>query len=92
MQKSFLSRRGSTCNSVMSRIRICVENMFAGHSTIFNFLSFGNKPRLGGSNIDWLYVTATFLMNLRTWFYGNPMTAASRMYPPTLAELFARAV
>jgi hypothetical protein len=87
MQKSFLSRRGSTCNSVMSRIRICVENMFAGHSTVFNFLSFGNKPLLGGSNI-----TATFLMNLRTWFYGNPMTAASRMYPPTLAELFARAV
>jgi hypothetical protein len=76
----------------MSRIRIYVENMFAGQSTIFNFLSFGNKLRLGGRNIDRLYVTANFPMNVRTCFYGNQMTAASGMYPPALADLLGRAV
>ena len=90
MQKGFLTRRGRTFNSVMSRIRIYVENMFAGQSTILNFLSFG-KLRLGGRNIDRLYVTANFLLNVRNCFYGNQMTAASGMYPPTLAELLARA-
>jgi hypothetical protein len=75
----------------MSRIRIYVENMFAGQSIIFNFLSFGSKLRLGGRNIDRFYVTANSIMNVRTCFYGNQMTAASGKYPPTLAELLARA-
>ncbi len=71
IEKGSLTRRGRTFNSVMSRIRIYVENMFAGQSTIFNFLSFGTKLRLGGRNIDRLYVTANFLMNVRACFYGN---------------------
>jgi hypothetical protein len=77
MQKGFLTRRGSTFNSVVSRIRIYVENMFACQSTIFDFLSFGSKLRLGWRNIDRLYVTANFIMNVRTCFYGNQKTAAS---------------
>ncbi len=76
----------------MSRISIYVENMFAGQSMIFNFLSFSNKLRLGGRNIDCLYVTTNFLMNVHTCFYGNQMTAALGMYLPTLAELLGRTV
>ena len=79
-----------TCNSVMSRIRIYIENMFAGQSTIFNFLSFGKHLRLGGRNVDRLCVTANFLMTVCTCFYGNRMTIASGMRPPLLEELLRR--
>ena len=91
MQRGFLTRRGRTFNSVMSRIRIYIENMFAGQATIFNFLSFSKHLRLGGRNIDRLYVTANFLMNVRTCFYGNQMTIASGMRPPELEDLLRRA-
>ena len=42
-------------------------------------------------DIDWLYVTANLLMNVRTCFYWNQMTVASVMCPPVLEDLFRQA-
>ena len=41
--------------------------------------------------IDLLYVTANFLINVRTCFYWNQMTVTSVMYPPVLEDLLRQA-
>ena len=42
-------------------------------------------------DFDRLYVTANFLMNVRTCFYWNQMTVASVMCPPVLEDLLLQA-
>jgi hypothetical protein len=91
MRKGFLTAAGRTFNAIMSRVRILVENLFAGTSNIFNFLSFHSQFKLGGRDIHKAYVVATFVMNVRCCYYGNQMTSASGLRPPTVEELLYRA-
>ena len=90
MRKGFLSSRSRTFNAVMSRVRILVENMFAGTSNIFNFLSYHGGLTIGGRDIHKIYMVANFLMNVRTCYFGNQMTAATGIFPPTVDDLLAR--
>jgi hypothetical protein len=72
----FILRESRTFNNYMSRIRIYIENFFAGVSNIFSYLSFKNALKLGGRNVGKQYEVANFLMNVRTTFRGNQFTAA----------------
>ena len=60
----------------MSRIKIYIENFFAGASNIFSYLNFKQTLRLGGRNLGRQYEVANFLMNVRTTVYGNQFTEA----------------
>jgi hypothetical protein len=46
--------------SIMSRIRIAVENGVAGEHNCFNFLSFKSGLKLGARNVARMYMCATF--------------------------------
>jgi hypothetical protein len=76
MLKGALLQGGRNFNALMSRIRIHIENVFALQSNIFHFLSHEYGLRLGSTPVHELYVTATFLMNVRNIFYGNQFLAA----------------
>eukprot|EP00291_Cryptomonas_curvata_P008281 CAMPEP_0172194870 /NCGR_PEP_ID=MMETSP1050-20130122/25856_1 /TAXON_ID=233186 /ORGANISM="Cryptomonas curvata, Strain CCAP979/52" /LENGTH=97 /DNA_ID=CAMNT_0012870797 /DNA_START=265 /DNA_END=554 /DNA_ORIENTATION=+ len=82
MMKGLLSRAGRAFNSIMSRIRIHVENCFAGQHNTFNFLSFAPALKLGGRSTARKYVVANFLMNVLTTFNGNQFSTATGMRPP----------
>ena len=65
-------------NALMSRIRIHIENAFAGQSNQFTFLSFFSlnfrKVKMGGRNTTRQMIVAAILMNIRATFYGNQLT------------------
>jgi hypothetical protein len=70
----YIGEDAKAFNALMSRIRIHIENAFAGKSKVFNFLSYGNALQVGGRRVERAYMVATFLMNCRTTFYGNQFT------------------
>ena len=72
----YILRDQRTFNNYMSRIRIYIENYFAGLSNIFSFLSFKNGLKLGGRNVARQYEVSNFLLNVRNTFRGNQFTAA----------------
>ena len=76
MLKGALLPGGRYFNALMSRIRIHIENAFAVQSNIFNFLSHEKAVKIGTSPVQELYVTATFLMNVRNILYGNQFLSA----------------
>jgi hypothetical protein len=76
MIKGYVTLAGLTFNALMVRIRILIENAFAGQHQVFNFLSFKHKLFPGGRNIDRLYTVASFMMNVYTTYYGSRFTAA----------------
>ena len=93
MHKHFMTKDGRRFNALMSRIRIHIENAFAGQGNVFNFLGFSKGLRLGGRNMERLYIVATFLMNVRTTFYGNQFThALNHELTMTVEELLSMAV
>jgi hypothetical protein len=80
MIKSYVTLAGLTFNTLMARISIfkLIENVFAGQHLIFNWLSLSFKHKLcpGGSNINWMHIVASFMMNIYTTYYGSQFTAA----------------
>ncbi len=90
-ETSKLTRAGRTFNSIMSRIRIHVENCFAGQHKTLNFLSYAPARKIGGRSTHRKYVVANFLMNVLTTFNGNQISTATGMRPPTLEDLLRRA-
>ena len=76
MLKGYVTLAGLTFNALMARIRILIENAFAGQHQIFNLLSFKHKLYPGGRNINRLYIVASFMMNVYTSYYGSQFTAA----------------
>ena len=57
-------------NALMSRIRVHVENAFAGQSTQFTSLSFFRKVKMGERNTTRqmiVAVLAAILKNIRVW-------------------------
>ena len=84
MVKSPLSRREKRYNAHMSRIRIAVENSFAGLDSVFNFMSYAMKHQVGKTDPGQAYVVANFLMNVRSTFYGNQFSHALQ-YPLRLS-------
>jgi hypothetical protein len=76
MIKGYVTLAGLTFNALMSRIRIFIENAFAGQFQVFNFFSFKHKLYPGGRNIDRMYIVASFMMNMYTTYYGSQFTAA----------------
>ena len=80
-------------NNLMSRIRIYIENSFAGMANEFSYFSYSNGLRLGGRRFHRGYEVANFLMNVRSTFYGiygNQFTAALRFRVLTSLEEFLR--
>jgi len=77
-------------NNLMSRIRIYIENSFAGMANEFSYFSYSNGLRLGGRRFHRGYEVANFLMNVRSTFYGNQFTAALRFRVLTTLEDFLR--
>ena len=75
-------------NNLMSRIRIYIENSFAGMSNEFSYFSYANGLRLGGRRFHRGYEVANFLMNVRSTFYGNQFTDALRFRVLTSLEEF----
>jgi hypothetical protein len=75
-------------NNYMSRIRIYIENYFAGVSNVFSYLNFKNSLRLGGRNLGRQYEVANFLSNVRTTFRGNQFTEALGHPCPISVEEF----
>jgi hypothetical protein len=65
-------------NNLMLRIRIYVENSFAGVAIEFSYFSYSNCLRLGGRRFHRGYEVANFLMNVRSTFYGNQFNSALR--------------
>jgi hypothetical protein len=65
MQKSFVMLRGGTFNLVRSCVRIYIQNTTISQSYIFNFFRFCTNC---GSNLDRLYATVKFIMNVQTYF------------------------
>jgi hypothetical protein len=65
-------------NNLMSRIRIYIENSFAGIANEFSYFSYSNGLRLGGRRFHRGYEVANFFMNVRSTFYGNQFTDAMR--------------
>ncbi len=49
----------------------CFKELLVSSIIFFNFFSYGQRLHLGGRNIDRLYVTTNFLMDVRCGFYGN---------------------
>ena len=76
MIKGYVTLAGRTFNALMARIRILIENAFAGQHQIFNFFSCKHKLVPGGRNIDRMYIVASFMMNVYTTYYGSQFTAA----------------
>ena len=72
----YILRNQRTFNNNMSRIRIYIENYFAGVSNVFSFLSFKNGLKLRGRNVARQYEVPNFLMNVRNTFRSNQFTAA----------------
>jgi nuclease HARBI1 len=72
----FIGSEARRFNALMSRIRIYIENHFGECAKSFPSLSFKIGLRLGGRGIDRIYEVMTFLMNVRTTFYGNQFTVA----------------
>ena len=76
-------------NALMSRIRIHIENAFAGQSNQFPFLSFFRKIKMGGRNTTRQMIVAAIFMNIRATFYGNQFThELNNALRVSLAELF----
>jgi hypothetical protein len=61
-------------NALMSRIRVSIENAFAGQSNQFQFLSFFRKNVMGGRHCPRQFIVAAIFMNIRATFYGNQFT------------------
>mmetsp|Transcript_16624 Transcript_16624/g.45246 ORF Transcript_16624/g.45246 Transcript_16624/m.45246 type:complete len:289 (+) Transcript_16624:424-1290(+) len=89
MRKGRMSSEERSFNSLMSRIRIHVENAFAGRNNVFNFLSFPHHVKLGGRNSMRIYHVANFLLNCRATFYGNRFSHESGIDPPSLEEFLS---
>ena len=88
MVKGNLNQDARRFNALMSRIRIHIENAFAGLSNTFTFLSFHRGVKIGGRNVHKVYKVATILMNMRCTFYGNQFThALGHPMPITITEL-----
>jgi hypothetical protein len=77
-------------NNLMSRIRIYIENSFAGIANEFSYFSYSNGLRLGGRRFHRGYEVANFLMNVRSTFYGNQFTEALRFRVLISLEEFLR--
>ncbi len=82
-------------NNLMSRIRIYIENSFAGIANEFWFamvseFSYSNGLRLGGRRFHRGYEVANFLMNVCSTFYGNQFTEALRFRVLISLEEFLR--
>ncbi len=89
MLKGLLTRAKHTFNSIMSHIRIAVENGFAGQHNTFNFLSFKSGLKLGAQNGVHMYMCATFFMNVLSTYYGNQFLEATGCLTMTIDEFFA---
>ena len=86
----YILRESRTFNTYMSRIRIYIENYFAGMSNVFSYLNFKHSLKLGGRNIGRQYEVANFLMNVRSTFRGNQFTAALGHPCPISLEEFLK--
>ncbi len=82
MQQGFLTQRGHTIKSVKTRIRIYVENMLAGKSSILKVLSVGTNQ--DGRNNDRLYPTSNFLMTVQTIFFNKAIGTKLTSLPCSL--------
>lgn len=74
----YMFNEGRDFNNLMSRIRIYIENSFAGIANEFSYFSYSNGLRLGGRRFHRGYEVANFLMNVRSTLYGNQFTDALR--------------
>jgi hypothetical protein len=61
-------------NALMSRIRVHIENAFAGQSNQFAFLSFFRSNVMGGRHSPRQFMVAAIFMNIRATLYGNQFT------------------
>jgi hypothetical protein len=61
-------------NAIMSRIRVALENAFAGQSNQFAFLSFFRCNKMGGRNAPRQFIVEAIFMNIQCVFYGNEFT------------------
>jgi hypothetical protein len=89
MLKGMLTRAKRTFNSIMSRIRVAVENGFAGQHNAFYFLSFKSGLKLDARNVARMYMCATFFMNVRSTYYGNQFSVATGCPTMTIDEFLA---
>jgi hypothetical protein len=71
MVKSVYHPDDRSFNAIMSRIRVHIENAFAGQINQFTFLSFTRSNKMGGRKGASQFIVAAIFMNIRTTFYGN---------------------
>jgi hypothetical protein len=75
-------------NNLMSRIRIYIENSFAGIANEFSYFSYSNGLRLGGRRFYRGY--GEFSHERSHYFYGNQFTDALRFRLLMSMEEFLR--
>ena len=62
-------------NDLMARFRIVVEQIFAELDNNFAGLTFKNSQKLGSCAVGQTFMLAAWLLNIRSFFYGNMVSA-----------------
>ena len=75
MLKGNMDKAGECFNALMSRLRICIENVFAEVFQFWGYTSHHLQHKLGCELVHETFLVATFLQNCKACFHGNQMSA-----------------
>lgn len=75
-------------NKAMSKVRVAVEWMFGNITKYFSFIDFKRQMKLNLSAVGKMYVVSALLENARTCLYGNIVSKAFELQPPSLQQYF----
>lgn len=75
-------------NKAMSEVRVSVEWMFGNITKYFSFVDFKRQMKVNLSPVGKMYFVSALLENAHTCLYGNIVSQAFQLEPPSLQQYF----